>query len=49
MNLIREKLAYSVAAKIASRILVALIFKRSRAHWVRDAFAGHKTFSSLPR
>jgi len=45
----RKKIAYSGAGKVLAKVLRNLVFKNSRAHWVQDWFAGHKTMASLPR
>ena len=45
----RSAIAYGLIGKLASRILVKLVFKKSRAHWVRDWFAGFKRVSDLKR
>lgn len=44
---IREKVAYSIPAVLLSRLLQATVYPNARAHWIRDAFAGHKSFASL--
>jgi hypothetical protein len=45
----RAAIAYSPVGKIASRMLQKLVFKNSRAHWIRDWFAGFKRLSDLKR
>jgi hypothetical protein len=43
----REKFAYSVIGKALARMLQRTLFPAARAHWIQDAFAGHKTWASL--
>jgi hypothetical protein len=39
MYQVREKLAYSVIGKAVATLLRNAIYKRSRVHWVQQAFA----------
>ena len=45
--IMRDKIAYSLPAKLLSRALVALVFKNARPSWVRGWFAGDCDIKSL--
>jgi hypothetical protein len=44
---LREKFAYRVIEKALARMLRRTLFPGARAHWIQDAFAGHKAWASL--
>ena len=46
-NSMREKFAYSVIGLALARMLQSTPLPDARAHWIQDAFAGHKTWASL--
>jgi hypothetical protein len=46
-NEMRNAIAYGIIGKLASRLLAATVFTKSRPHWIRDWFAGYKTLNEL--